>query len=250
MEKVSGIVTCFNMENEIEQCLESIRWVDELIVVDSFSTDRTVELANPYSDIFLQRAYLNAANQKNWALEQASHPWVVIIDSDEIMPETLRDEIRETVENPSYGYYQVYRRGIFLGKEMKHGGWNRDKNYILFRKDIYRFNEDEVHARLIPEEEFGIFNSRLIHFTHRSINEFVVKSNRYATQSAQKYFRKGRKGTAAKIFFHPLFNFLKAYIFRLGFLDGARGIISAALSSAYVAEKYAKLWELTERKPE
>jgi len=219
-------------------------------VVDSFSADRTVELAKPYADKFFQRGYLTDANQKNWAFEQASHPWIAIIDSDEIIPKPLRDEIREILKNPRYGYYQVYRRGIFLGKEMKHGGWNRDKNYILFRKDRYRFNEDEVHAKLIPEEEFGIFNSRLIHFTHRSIDEFVVKSNSYATHSAKKYFRKGRKGTTAKIFFHPLFTFLKVYIFRLGFLDGARGMISATLSSAYVAEKYAKLWELTVRKPE
>ncbi len=244
MEKVSGVVVCYNNMPYIKNCLESMTWVDELIVVDSFSDDGTEKLGEEYADRFIQHEYISAGNQKNFAFSQASHPWVAVIDSDEIMPAPLRDEIRRTLQDPQYGYYQVYRRGIFLGKEMKHGGWNRDKNYLLIRPDRYRFNEDEVHERLIPENDFGIFKNRLIHYTHRSLDEFVRKSNNYATRSARKYHRAGKKGTPSKIFFHPFYNFLKVYLFRFGFLDGVRGLISAALSSAYVAEKYAKLWEL------
>jgi len=249
MEKVSGIVTCFNRENEIEQCLQSVRWVDELIVVDSFSTDRTVERVKPYADKFFQREYSSPGDQKNWAITRASYSWIVVIDSDEVMPEELRDEIRRTLRSPTFDCYLVYRRGIFLGKKMKHGGWNRDTNYLLFSGNRYRYT-DEVHERLVPETDYGIFENRLIHYTHRSINEFMVKSNRYATMGALKYYRKGRRGMVTDMIFHPLFNFCKNYIFRLGCLDGARGLISAVLSSCYVAQKYAKLWELRNQKTE
>lgn len=250
MDKITGIVTCFNRENEIEQCLESISWVDELIVVDSFSTDRTVELAKKYADVFLEHEYLSAAAQRNWTIPRASHPWILIIDSDEVMPEELRDEIQEELKNPLFERYRVFRRGIFLGRKMKHGGWQRDQNNILFRKDKYHFSDDEVHPVLLPEDKPGIFENRLIHYTHRSIDEFITKANKYSTWSARKYLRRGNKGSVSNIFFHPVFNFCKNYIFRLGFLDGAQGLISAVLSSCYVAEKYAKLWELGRNKSE
>jgi len=247
MEKVSGVVVCYNNMPYIKNCLESMTWVDELIVVDSFSDDGTAELARRYADQFIEHEYISDGNQKNFAFSRATHPWVVVIDSDEIMPPELSREVRETLGNPRYGFYQVYRRGMFLGKEMKHGGWNRDKNYFLLRPDKYRFNDDEVHQLLIPEDDFGIMENRLIHYTHRSIDEFVKKSNSYATRSAAKYHRRGKKGSPSKIFFHSFYNFLKVYCFRLGLLDGTRGLISASLSSAYVAEKYAKLWELDNR---
>ena len=249
MEKVSGIVTCFNREDEIEQCLQSVRWVDELIVVDSFSTDRTVELVKPYADIFFQHEYISATDQRSRAISRASHPWIMIIDSDEVMPDALRDEIREELKNPRYGKYRVFRRGFFLGHEMKHGGWQRDQNNILFRKDTYHFSDDEVHPVLLPDDTPGIFKNRLLHYTLPSIDEFVDNARRYATLGARKYQRKGRKGHAANIFFHPLFNFCKNYIFRLGCLDGARGLISGVLSSCYVAQKHARLWELVNRQP-
>jgi len=243
----SGIVTCFNSMPHIEECLASMRWVDELIVVDSFSTDGTAEAARRLADRFFQREYVSESGQRNWAIEQASRDWIVMIDSDEVMPEALREEIRAAAAHPRYTRYKVYRRGIFLGREMKHGGWNRDKNNILFRKDIYRFDGAEVHSRLVPDRPFGILKNRLLHYTHRSIDEFIAKSNRYAAQVARAYFRRGRRGTAARMFFHSVFNFSRNYIFRLGFLDGERGLISAVLSSSYVAEKYARLWDLSRK---
>jgi len=164
------------------------------------------------------------------------------------MPPELAGEIRRELERPRYGRYRVYRRGFFLGVELRHGGWARDTNNILFRKDRYRFNDDEVHPVLLPEDPYGLFRNRLIHYTHRSIEEFVRKADTYATWAARKYFRQGKRGTAAKIFFHPAYNFIRNYVFRRGFLDGARGLISAVLSSCYVAQKYAKLWELTRAK--
>lgn len=247
MPKVSAIVTCFNREGEIEACLESLRWADELIVVDSGSSDRTVELSRRHTEKVFQHEYLSPGNQKNWAIGKASHPWIVSVDSDEVVPPALAAEIRRTLEDPRRGLYLVYRRGFFLGTELKHGGWNRDRNYLLFRRDDYRYTE-EVHERLLPETPYGVFRERLIHYTHRSIDEFVKKSSRYATWGAEKYLRQGRKGTAAAILGHAAFNFLRNYLFRLGFLDGTPGLIVAMLSSYYVAEKWAKLWELERKK--
>jgi len=244
MEKISGIVTCFNRMEEIASCLDSVSWVDELVVIDSFSTDGTAEVGRAKADVFLQHEYVSAAAQRNWAMERTSHDWTLIIDSDEVMPPELAEEIRAEMEHPGFARYRVRRRGIFLGREMKHGGWASDTNNILFRKSNYRFNDDEVHPRLIPDGPAGLFSHRLDHYTHRSIDEFTRKSNKYATWAARKMQRQGKQGHPAKILLHPLYNFFKVYLLRGGFLDGARGLISAVLSSAYVAEKYAKLWEL------
>jgi len=247
MPKVTAIVTCFNREGEIGACLESLGWADELIVVDSGSSDRTVEICRRYTKNVFEHEYLSPGNQKNWAIEKATHPWIVSIDSDEVMPPELAAEIRRTLEDPRFQLYLVYRRGFFLGTELKHGGWNRDRNYLLFRRETYRYTE-EVHERLLPETACGVFREKLIHYTHRSIDEFVKKSSRYASWGAEKYLRKGRRGTAAAIFGHSIFNFLRNYVFRLGFLDGTPGLIVAMLSSYYVAEKWAKLWELEQNK--
>lgn len=244
MEKISGLITCCNSMPHIESCLKSMTWVDELVVVDSFSTDGTPEVARKYADKFFQREYTSPGDQKNWAIAQTAHPWILAIDSDEIVPEELRNEIQETLKNPRFNRYKVYRKNYFLGKEMKHGGWNTDKMTILFRKDRYRYTVDIPHDHPVPDDENGFFQERLIHFSHRSIDEFLKKSNRYASGMAREYYREGRRGTAGKIFLHTFYNFIKVYILRLGILDGARGLISAVLSSAYVAEKYAKLWEM------
>ncbi len=248
MEKVTAIVTCQDREDEIEACLKSVRWVDELIVVDSGSTDRTVERARPLADRVLVHEYRSAAAQKNWAIPRATHPWILIIDSDEVMPEPLRDEIRKELRNPRFGRYRVFRRAIFLGRVMKHGGLAHDQNDIIFRKETYRFSDDEVHAVLLPADKSGIFKTPLDHYTHRSVDEFIVKSHRYALWGARKYLRRGRKGRAINILLNPLYNFFRNYIFRLGFLDGPPGLVSAVLSSCYVAEKHARLWDLTREK--
>ncbi|HOO76553.1 MAG TPA: glycosyltransferase family 2 protein [bacterium] len=244
MVDISAIVTCCDNMPYIESCLRSLCWADELIVVDSGSRDRTDEVARRYAHRFFRREYTSESEQRNWAIDQATHAWIVIIDSDEVMPEALRDELLETVRDPLYGRYFVFRRGIFLGREMRYGGWNRDLNNILFRKDRYRFDGARVHARLVPEEPAGVLKNRLIHYTHRSIDEFVRKSSRYAALQAEAYARGRRGAAAARIAANPVFNFLKNYVFRRGFLDGAHGLISAVLSSCYVAEKYARLWEL------
>lgn len=248
MEKISAIVTCFNREEEIGSCLESLKWADELIVVDSFSTDGTVEIARGPAAKFFQRRYVSPGEQKNWAIRQASYSWILAIDSDEMIPPALRDEILSEMKNPRYHQYKAYRRNFFRGKEIKHCGWDTDKIIIIFKKDRYRYREDVVHDRLIPEDRFGFFKNKVIHHPHRSIEDFINRSNRYARGGAKKYFREGRRGTAFKMLLHAVFNFLKMYVFRLGFLDGARGLVICTLSSCYVAEKYARLWEMTEEK--
>ncbi len=247
MEKISAIVTCHNREGEIERCLESLRWADELIVVDSYSSDRTPELAGKWADRFYQREYLSPGAQKNWAIERAAHGWILVVDSDEEVPPALAREVRRELESPGFDCYRVRRRAVFLGREMRFGAWATDSNYFLFRRGRYKYTE-EVHERLLPEDRRGRFRRPLIHYTHRSLDEFIEKSHRYAAAGAGKYYSQGRRGYAARAFFHPVFNFTWNYFFRLGFLDGARGLISGVLSSAYVAEKYARLWELSRKK--
>lgn len=249
MEKVSAIVICFNRRSEIESCLKSLRWADELIVVDSHSTDGTDEIARRYADRFYQHEYVSCGAKRNWALRHATHPWIVTIDSDEVIPEPLRDEIREVLGNPAFDRYKAYRRNFFLGREMKHGGWEKDKIVILFRRGKYSYREDVIHDRLVPEDSFGFLRNRVLHRSHNSLKEFIDRSNRYAEGGAAKLFREGKTGKAGKALTHAAFNFIKQYLFRRGFLDGSRGLIAALLSACYVAEKYALLWELEEMKP-
>ncbi len=250
MEKVSAIVICNNREKEIGPCLKSLRFADEVVVVDSFSTDGTPAVARALADRFYQRTFRFHGNQKNWAIERTSHPWIVAIDSDEVVPDDLRDEILRTLESPAADIYRVYRRNFLFGREMKHAAWRTDTVAILFRKDRYRFLTAALHSDLVPPGKPAYLKSRLIHHPHRSIDEFVRKSSSYAAGTALKYFREGQRGAAVRMFLHPCFNFLKNYVFRRGFLDGAPGLISAVLSSGYVAEKYARLWELEQRKKE
>ncbi|MFH1038952.1 MAG: glycosyltransferase family 2 protein [PVC group bacterium] len=242
--KVSAIVVCYNRETEIGPCLRSLRFADEVVAVDSFSTDGTAEIARRFANACYQHPYTFPGNQKNWAIDRTSHPWIVAIDSDEIIPGELQDEILRELQCPRFDNYRVYRRNYLFGREMKHAAWKTDTVAILFRKDRYRFLADAPHSDVVPRGSHGFLKARLIHHPHQSIDEFVAKSSSYAAGTARKYFREGRRGTALKMFLHPGFNFLKNYILRGGFRDGAPGLISAVLSTGYVAEKYARLWEL------
>jgi glycosyltransferase involved in cell wall biosynthesis len=245
--KITVLVPCRNEEFHMRACLESVRWADEILMADSGSTDRTMDIGHEYGARLIEREYVNSANFKNWAIPQATHDWVLVIDSDErCMPE-LRDEILKELENPRCDGYRIRRRNFFLGKEIKHCGWETDELLRLFKRDYSRYEELHVHADVIVKTgSVGRLKGRFLHYTYRSFTQYLNKMNRYSTWSARELERKGRKASFWNLSTRPFFRFFKMYIIRQGFLDGKAGFLLCMLASYSVFAKYMKLWSMTE----
>jgi len=245
--RLSAIVPCFNEEATIGACLESLKFADEILIVDSFSTDRTLEIARRYSERVLQHEYVNSAAQKNWAIPQATYPWVLIVDSDERVTPNLALEIKEILSKPEYDGYYVRRRNYFLGKDIRHGTWRTDKVLRLFRRDLGRYQEKHVHAEIEMNGSIGWCRNILIHHSYRTLDDYLRKAPRYAAWGALNARDKGLRGTRLRIFGHAAAPFLKGYILKRGFLDGTEGLIIAMMESFAAFLKYSRLWEM-ERK--
>jgi len=244
MQKLSAIIPCHNEEAMIEGCLQSVRFADEIMVVDSFSTDRTLEIARRYASCTLQHEYVNSAAQKNWAIPQAKHPWVLIVDSDERLTPDLQQEIRQILEKPAYDGYWIRRRNYFLGKEIKHGAWNSDKVLRLFRRELGRYQSKHVHAEIELRGQAGWCREKLLHYSYRSLDDYLRKVGRYTSWGALNAQDKGSSGSAPQILGHAVWPFLKSYFLKRGFLDGTEGLIIALMEASSSFLKYAKLYEI------
>ncbi|HEV8659427.1 MAG TPA: glycosyltransferase family 2 protein [Thermoanaerobaculia bacterium] len=248
---VSAIVTTFNEIDYIEDCLRSIEWADEIYLIDSFSTDGTVELVRQkFLRVRLeQREYLGAASQKNYAIDRAAHDWIFYIDADERVTPPLRDEILRTLEGPlDLWAYSVGRLNFMLGKPVRYSGLQRDRVTRLFHRGHARYPNKRVHADLLVDGATGRLEDKMDHFYIRTFDHMIAKMTRYANWSAAQMFIDGKTTNLAGIIAHPIGKFLRDYIFNLGFLDGTRGLISVGMHVYYTFWKYAKLWELTELK--
>jgi glycosyltransferase involved in cell wall biosynthesis len=242
--KVTAIVPTFNEAANVVACLEGLQWADEIIVVDSFSTDGTQELAAPLATRVIEHEYVHSSLQKNWVIPQVEHPWVFLVDCDERCPPELAAEIRAILEaGPTMDGYAVYRRNHFLGKEIKHAGWNTDKVIRLFRRES-RYDERSVHAEIVMDPaRVQILEARLIHYTIDSLDQFFEKRFRYAKLASLDLDAAGKTGSSISAFSHGLACFLKMYVWRRGFLDGGHGFMLAMLYSFYTSAKYVRLWE-------
>lgn len=228
---VSVIIPCFNEEKNICDCLEGVKWADEIIIVDSFSTDRTLEIAGRYTDRIFQREYKNHADQLNWAIPQAKYEWVLVVDSDERITNSLRDEIRSLnlYESKLDGYW-IKRANYLFGKRMYYSGWGRDRVMRLFRREIGRKENKRVHAEF-QVSNAGSLDQPLKHYPVSSIEGWVEKINRYSTWKAMDKVEKPNPHAFLNLFFRPPLSFFKDIALRLGFLDGWRGFLVAGLSS-------------------
>jgi glycosyltransferase involved in cell wall biosynthesis len=250
---LSVIVTTYNEEHNIVDCLRSVQWADEVLLVDSHSTDRTLELARPFPVTILQREYFGSAAQKNWSLDRVRHEWVLILDADERVPEPLAEEILTVLASrPSSDGYAIRRQNIFLGKVIRHSGWSADRVIRLFRRDRGRYPNRRVHADLEIEGSVSTLRNSLIHYTFRSFDQYLDKFLNYAEWGAAQAFREGRRAGFAEIAGRPLWRFFRMYVVQLGFLDGMHGLVLCALQAFGVFLKYARLWEygLRERRGE
>lgn len=234
-------------ERNITECLESVRWADQLVVVDSGSKDKTVDLARRFTPHVYSIDWEGYGHARNFALDQAAGKWILWLDADERVPAGLAEEIRELVQRdqPEYQGYAVARRAYFLGKWIKHCGWYPSRVVRLFRKEHGRFSEARVHERLELQGTVGQLRNDLLHFTDPNLQQYLAKFNKYTSLAAQDMVANGKPFRLWDLLVHPPFLFVKMYFIRLGFLDGIHGFILSVLSSAYVFSKYAKLWELT-----
>jgi len=241
---LSVIIPCCNEERNIGECIESVRWADEILVVDSFSTDRTVEIARSLGAQVLQHEYESPGAQKNRALGHAKHSWVLFLDADERVTEGLEQEIREVIarDEPCEGYW-IRRRNYFLGKQIRFSGWQRDRVLRLFRRGRGRWDERRVHESVVLDGRAGKLRCPLLHYSYRSAHDFLVKIERYGDWGSADLAAGGKKAGVRGLFFRPLFRFFYSYFVRGGFLDGKHGLVLCMFQAFGVFYKYARLFE-------
>ena len=242
--KLSVIVTTFNEEINVAECLESVLWADEILLVDSFSADRTVEIARQYPITVLQRQYFGSAAQKNWALDRVENDWVLIIDADERVPEKLAREILSVLaSDPAANGFYIRRLNVFIDKVIRHSGWSTDKVVRLFRKDKGRYPNRRVHADLEIEGPVPVLDSPFLHYTFRTFEQYFPKFLNYAEWGAAQAFRDGRRAGFFELVLRPWWRFVRTYFLQLGFLDGVHGFVLCVLQAFGSFLKYARLWE-------
>ncbi|MCS6772108.1 MAG: glycosyltransferase family 2 protein [Kiritimatiellae bacterium] len=247
--KISACVTTFNEERNIRRCLESVRWCDEIVVVDSFSSDRTVEICREYTPRVYQHPWQGYIGQKNYIRRLASHEWILFIDADEEVSPELREEIeRELASNDGrIAGYRFPRMVNYLGKWIRHGEWYPDYKLRLFLRERGRSGGTEPHDQVFVDGEVKTLKSPLYHYTYDDIHDHLETMNRFSSITAREKFKIHARFRWRDFLLRPPLRFLKAYIFRGGFLDGRRGFLIAVISAFGVCMKYAKLWELEYR---
>jgi glycosyltransferase involved in cell wall biosynthesis len=247
---VTAIVMTKNEEEMLPGCLETLAWADEVLVVDSGSADRTVEIARAAGARVETHPYEGQGQQSNWAIDRASHDWIFLLDADERASEPLVGEVRGLLARdggPPRNAYRIPRRSRFLGRRIRFGGWGRDYVTRLFRKDRARYPEEAVHVDVVAEGRTGKLGGFIDHDTCRTLEEYFDKFGRYTTASAEKLLRRGRRAGLFALLVRPAFRFFRMFILRAGFLDGRDGAVVAGLAMASVFVKYVKLRELHRR---
>lgn len=242
---LSVVVITLNEQERIRDCLESVKWADEIIVVDSCSQDRTVEIAKEYTYKVYQHEFLGDGPMRNFSIGQACGEWILTIDADERISPELRTEIQELLKSPKHDGYYIPFKVFFLGKWMKHGGFWPEYHLRLFRKDRGRFSEVPAHAKAVIKGKIGKLKNHIIHFTCDNLSNYVAKLNSHTNLIARQ---KNRGSSVLKAFLHAWARFLNTYLIKAGFLDGKEGFIVSALLSYYVLIKHLKLWEKKKRR--
>jgi len=249
----SVVIPCKNEEHHLEDCVLSVvDWADEVVIADSGSTDRTLEIAARLCERFpakcrlVQREFINFGSFKSWASQQCRHDWVFVLDADERMSKSLSHEIDTVLSSSSAAdAYLVRFRHYFLGHRIRFGKWNGRGVIRLFRQSRCHYDSREVHEKVIvPSGRVRKLHSRLDHFTCTSLDRWFQKKYAYARYGANELAKRGRRARAYDLFLRPLIQFIAGYIFRLGFLDGIPGLIVAFDGAFSTYLKYVKLWEI------
>jgi glycosyltransferase involved in cell wall biosynthesis len=243
-EPISVTVITWNEEDRLRRCLTSVAWADEIVVVDAGSQDKTIEIAREFTDHVVVRPWPGFAEQKNFAVSEATGAWILSLDADEEVTPELRAEI-ESIRGGSATAvgYSVPRRNIFWDEWVRHGGLYPDWQLRFFRRGRGRFVNRAVHESVEIDGPVARLRGPLVHRSYRSVAEFIDRANRYSSLAADDLVRSGRRVGVAQLVVRPLGRFLGMYVVRAGFLDGWRGLLLAILYAYYVFIRSAKAWE-------
>jgi glycosyltransferase involved in cell wall biosynthesis len=241
---VSALVTCFNESAHIAACIESLLWCDEILVVDSYSTDNTVEIARRYDKVkVLERRYYGGASQKNWAIPRLSHDWVLILDADERITPALRSEIEKTVASATEPTaFTIKRRTFFLGREIRYSGWQHDRVVRLFEKSSARYPNRRVHADMETRCPTHVLEEPLEHYMVDDLSEYAQRLGRYANWGAAQLWRDGRRSGPYEVLVRPAWRFFRTYLLQRGIVEGLPGLIMCSMHAYGTFLKWATLW--------
>jgi len=244
---LSAVIITLNAARQLPSCLENLAFCDEILVVDSNSNDGTAELAQHHGARVIQADWRGFGRQKQFAIEQAKHDWVLCIDADERVSERLRASIIETLTAPCCQAYRFPRCNRFLGRYLRHGEGYPDWSLRLFHRGHARWSDDAVHEKVLTSVEIGSLDGDLLHDSAETLDGYLAKQNRYTTLAAQEAFDAGRRAHAGKLLLSPLIRFIKFYFLRLGFLDGLPGLVHIVIGCGNSFAKYAKMLDLQKR---
>jgi glycosyltransferase involved in cell wall biosynthesis len=244
--KFSILLPTYNCEKTIEQTLVSIKWADEILVVDSFSNDSTLDIVKEYGVNVIQHEYINSARQKNWALQYCMYDWIFQIDSDEILEPGADKIIRRAITNASETLhcYKMPRKNHVLGKWVKYGGLYPDWEYRLFRKKYGKWWNREVHSRIVVPGTIGILDTHLVHYGMPNISKQLSNLDRYTRYEADELTKENIKFSFVKWILGPVYIFMRRYFLLQGFRDGWRGLFLAVYASFYIFLSHTKLLEI------
>lgn len=240
---VAVIVVTLNEEKNITRCLESVRkWASEIIVVDSGSTDKTVEIARQFGAKLYFRKFDSFGDQKNFASGKAKAEWIFSLDADEIAPAKLGREVISAVKQNEFDGYLIPRRNIILGAEIKHTRWAPDKHIWLWKKSKGRHNSG-VHGEVVVDGKVGSLKTGKIHYQYETISEFLGMINSYTDSEAREKIERGERFSILGLFYDPLYSFFGRFFYKKGFLDGWRGFALSYLRAIYKLCTWVKVWE-------
>ena len=242
---LSVVILTKNEAGRIRDCIQSVQWADELLVIDDESTDETVQMAESLGARVLRRKMDIEGRHRNWAYAQTKHEWVLSLDADERVTPELAEEMQRVVENGSaFETYAVPRRNYIGRRWIRYGGWYPSAQLKLFKKSVFRWEETTVHPRAFSDRPCGILQHDLIHYSYRDLADFIDKMNRQTTLEAQKWIADGRKIGVAKALWRSIDRFTRSYVFKRGYRDGLWGYVVAVMAGMYQFLSYAKYWEL------
>lgn len=239
--KISATLVTLNEERNLPRALESLRWCDEIVVVDSGSSDRTREIARSHGARVIENEWPGYAKQKNLAAEAASHDWILSLDADERLSPELEQELRQLrSEGPRFDAYSMPRLARYLGRWIRHGGWYPDRKIRLYDRRKARWAGAYVHEAVSCDGAIGELQSDLLHDTCETFSDHIRTVDRYTTLAAQEMAAAGRRVSLPRLLLAPPWTFVRTYFLRLGALDGWQGFLIASMAAFYVFAKYVK----------
>jgi glycosyltransferase involved in cell wall biosynthesis len=241
---LSAVIITHNAARQLADCLNSLSFVSEIIILDSGSDDETKNIADAYQARFVHQDWLGYGRQKQKAVELANYDWVLCLDADERVSEELAASIQTELNNPHHQAYQFPRCNRFMGHWLKHGEGYPDISLRLFDRNVASWSDDEVHEVVQTEVSVGTLSGDLLHDSASSLDDYLARQNLYTSLQAESMYQAGKQAGAGRLLFNPLFRFFKFYFFRLGFLDGIPGLIHILIGCQNTFIKYAKLIDM------